>query len=144
MIEQKFEAIAMPIPCDAPYDYWQEETMTGKGILSMRHIAVASGLGAIGKSSMLLNPTYGSMLIVGAILTNLEIESDEYSRDICIPGCTKCMDACPVHAIRDKMVNQKACRTNAFGQNKKGYATVNCNKCRTVCPRRFGEESKTR
>ena len=137
-IEKEFAAIAMPIPCDGPYDYWQEATMTGKGILSMKHIAVACGLGTIGKNSLLLNPKYGNMLIVGAILTNLELSSDEYSRDICIPGCSKCVDSCPVQAIENGTVNQKACRTNTYGHNKRGFDTVECNKCRAVCPRRFG------
>ncbi len=138
LIEREFKAIAMPLPCDGPYDYWQEETMTGKGIISMRHVATACGLGTIGKNSLLLNPKYGTMLIVGAILTNLELASDEYSKDICIPGCSKCINSCPAHAIENRTVNQKACRTNTFGKSKRGFDTVECKACRTVCPRKFG------
>jgi epoxyqueuosine reductase QueG len=105
----------------------------------MRHIAVECGLGAIGKNSLLLNPHYGSMLIIGAVLTDLQLESDDYCKNICISGCTKCMDACPANAIYDYQVNQKACRLNAYGNNKRGFATVECNSCRTICPMRFGE-----
>ena len=138
-IEKEYGATAMPIPCDGPYDFWEEETMTGKGLLSMKHIAVECGLGAIGKNSLLLNPKYGSMLIIGAVLTDLKLESDYHCRSICISGCTKCLDACPANAINDYQVNQKTCRLNTFGKNKRGFATVECNLCRTICPMRFGE-----
>lgn len=138
-IEREYGATAMPIPCDGPYDYWEEETLTGKGLLSMKHVAVECGLGAIGKNSLLLNPQYGSMLIIGAVLTDLQLESDDHCKSICISGCTKCIDECPANAINDYQVNQKACRLNTFGKNKRGFATVECNNCRTICPMRFGE-----
>lgn len=70
-IEKEFDCKVVPIPSDTPYDFWDEETITGKGILSMRHTAVLCGLGTIGKNSLLLNPGYGNMLTLGAFLTNL-------------------------------------------------------------------------
>lgn len=139
-IEADYPAKVMPIPCDAPYDAWDAETMTGKGILSMRHAAVACGLGQVGKSSLLLNPTYGNRLTIGVLLTDLVLPSDERSENICISGCTRCMDACPASAIQpDGTIQQWKCRPNTFGQNAKGFATVCCNICRTVCPMRFGK-----
>ena len=139
-IEVDYPAKVMPIPCDAPYDAWDAETMTGKGILSMRHAAVACGLGQIGKSSLLLNPTYGNRLTIGLLLTDLALPSDDLCESICIPGCTRCMDACPASAIQpDGTIQQWKCRPNTFGQNAKGFATVCCNTCRTVCPMRFGK-----
>ena len=142
-LEARLPARVMPIPCDAPYDAWDAETMTGKGILSMRHAAVACGLGQIGKSSLLLNPTYGNRLTIGLLLTDLALPSDDPCENICIPGCTRCVDACPANAIQpDGTIQQGKCRPNTFGQNAKGFATVRCNCCRNVCPMRFGE-SKT-
>ncbi len=137
-IEKCFDAMAIPLPCDAPYEYWEQETMTGKGLISMRHAAVQSGLGQLGKNGLLLNPQYGNLLIIGAILTDMDLESDEFCADICIAGCRKCMDSCPVQAIADGMVNQSLCRPNAFGKNARGFGTVDCNRCRVVCPRKFG------
>uniref|UniRef100_UPI004056735D hypothetical protein n=1 Tax=Acetatifactor sp. TaxID=1872090 RepID=UPI004056735D len=56
---------------DNPYEYWETETMTGKGVLSMKHAAVACGIGQIGKSSLLLNPKYGNRLtLVHRFLNN--------------------------------------------------------------------------
>ena len=140
-IEAQCAAKVMPVPCDGPYDAWDAETMTGKGILSMKHLAVACGLGQMGKSSLLLNPAYGNRLTIGVLLTDLALSSDEPSESICIPGCTRCIDACPVHAIQpDGTVQQWQCRPNTYGRNARGFDTVRCNACRRVCPMRFGKE----
>jgi len=137
-IEKEFGARAVPIPSDTPYDCWDESTLTGKGTISMRHTAFLCGLGTLGKNSLLLNPDYGNMLTLGALLTDLELESDPFSEDICIPGCSKCIDACPVHAISDRSVNQTLCRTNTYSKTKRGFGTTECNRCRVACPMRFG------
>lgn len=139
IIERDYSAIAVPIPCDGPYEYWEVENMHGKGLISMKHAAVLSGLGEIGKSTLLLNPQYGNLLTLGAILTNLDLKSDELSESVCIKGCRKCIDACPVHAINNGTVNQKLCRLNAYGKTARGFDTVDCNKCRVVCPMRYGK-----
>lgn len=137
-MEETFRAMAVPMPCDSPYEYWEKETLTGKGLISMKHAAALCGLGQLGKNSLLLNPKYGNLLTVGAIFTDLELQSDEQCENICIKGCTKCIDVCPAHAIQDGKVNQTLCRKNTYGKNERGFDTVNCNVCRTVCPRRYG------
>lgn len=104
----------------------------------MKHLAVAAGLGTQGKNTLLLNETYGNRLSVGALLTDISLEPDDYAKSICIPQCQKCIEACPVSAVQEGHVDQKLCRTNTYGKNKKGYDTVNCKNCRDVCPRRFG------
>lgn len=141
MIERECGAICVPIPSDGPYEYWEAETMTGKGVLSMKHTAVACGVGQIGKSSLLLNPKYGNRLTLGAILTNMDFENDSYCENICIPGCTKCLNACPVSAIGNESVTQKECRQNTYGATARGFDTVDCNKCRSICPMRDGLSS---
>ncbi len=138
MIEKECNALCVPIPADDPYEYWEEETMTGKGLLSMKHTAVACGMGQIGESGLLLNPEYGNRLTLGALLTNVDFESDPFCENICIPGCTRCLDACPVSAIRDQAVAQKACRQNTYGSTTRGFHTVDCNRCRSECPMREG------
>ena len=138
IIEKEYDGICVPIPSDGPYEYWEEETMTGKGLLSMKHVAVACGMGQIGKSGLLLNPEYGNRLTLGAILTNVDFESDPFCKNICIPGCTKCLDSCPVLAIQDNFVTQKKCRQNTYNNTARGFDTVDCNKCRSECPMRDG------
>ncbi len=141
-LEERFGCLAIPVPCDAPNEYWDAENKTAKGLISMRHTAVLCGLGSIGKSSLLINSEYGNRLTIGAVLTDLDLASDDLQPDLCIAGCSRCVDNCPVQAISDKRVNQMLCRMNTYGKTARGFDTVNCNKCRTVCPIRFGKVTK--
>lgn len=142
LLEKEFSANAVPIPCDTPYEYWEEDSLTGKGLISMKHAAVLAGIGELGKNSLLINSQYGNLLTIGAILTDLELQSDELCSNICIDNCLKCVKACPINAIEDGTVNQKLCRRNAYGKTKRGFDTVDCNKCRVVCPRKYGLNEK--
>lgn len=139
-IEKIHNGIAVPIPSDGPYDYWDENNLEGRGIISMKHAAVLAGIGTIGKSTLLLNSQYGNMLNIGAILTNLNLPSDSLADNICIKGCSLCIDNCPVNAINEYGVNQKLCRKYAYGSNDRGFDVVNCNRCRTICPMAFGRK----
>lgn len=138
LIERECGGLCVPVPSDAPYEYWDAASMTGKGLLSMRHAAAACGLGQIGKSGLLLNPEFGNRLILGALLTNVDFASDDVCRNVCIPGCRRCQEACPAGAISAAGVEQRKCRANAFGQTARGFATVDCNACRAACPVRDG------
>lgn len=140
-IEKLFSEYAVPLPSDGPYDYWDPEKQEGRGLISMKHAAVAAGLGTLGKNTLLLNSTYGNLLIVGAVLTDLELPSDPPAEDICIQGCRLCLNNCPVQALDGKSAIQDKCRMNTYGTNARGFSTVNCNKCRTICPMRFGKKS---
>ena len=138
LLEKECSATAIPLPCDSPYEYWEKDTLTGKGMLSMKHAAVLSGLGVLGKNSLLINPQYGNLLTIGVILTDLELQSDELCQEICLESCMKCVLACPVHAIEEGTVNQKLCRQHTYGKTERGFDTVDCNTCRVVCPRKYG------
>jgi epoxyqueuosine reductase QueG len=137
-LEKTYRGIGVPITCDAPYDYWDEEKMEGRGLLSMKHAAVLAGIGTFGKNTLLINKDYGNRLIIGCVLTDLPIESDEQAAGVCLENCKLCVQSCPVGAISEDGVEQKKCRMNTFGKTKRGLKTVECNRCRTVCPMRFG------
>ena len=137
-LERCYGADAVPLPSDGPYEYWDAENMEGRGLISMRHAAVLAGLGTIGKSGLLLNKKYGSLLSLGAVLTKLELESDPPAENICLEKCDLCIKSCPAQALDGKLVCQLKCRRNSCGTNARGFDTVNCNKCRTVCPMCFG------
>ncbi|WP_238483646.1 epoxyqueuosine reductase [Anaerosporobacter faecicola] len=138
-LEERFGSKAVPLPCDAPNEYWDAPNLTARGLLSMKHTAILCGLGQFGKSTLLLNPKYGNQLTIGAVLTDLDLTSDDFSKNICLEKCTRCVDACPVHAIQDGSVKQKQCRINTYGKTARGFDTVDCNQCRMVCPMKFGE-----
>lgn len=134
LLESDYKCVAVPIPCDSPYDYWNENEMEGKGLISVKHAAVQAGIGSIGKSSLLINKDYGNRLTIGVVLTNLELNSDEYASELCIKGCNRCISECPAGAIGESKVIQKNCRLNTYGTNSRGFEVTNCNNCRLVCP----------
>ncbi len=133
---------AVPMPSDGPYDSWDAEAREGRGLISMKHAAVQAGLGTLGKSTLLVNPRYGNRLTLGAVLAECALSSDPYAESVCLDGCRRCIDGCPVHAIAEGRVTQKLCRAHAFGQNARGYDTVECNACRAACPARDGIAGK--
>lgn len=137
-IESRFEGAAVPLPCDTPYEYWDADNLEGRGLMSMKHAAVCAGLGTLGKNTLLLNRDYGNMLIIGAVLTDLALASDPLAPCICKTECHLCIDSCPAGALDGTRANQKKCRTNTYGTTARGFGTVDCNICRTVCPRKYG------
>lgn len=141
-LENTYHGTGVPLPSDGPYDEWNEEKMAGHGLLSMKHAACLSGIGALGKSTLLLNREFGNRLVIGCVLTDLIIDSDELSPSICLEHCDLCIRNCPVSAIRENRVEQKPCRTNTYGKTARGFDTVDCNRCRTSCPMRFGTGAK--
>ncbi|MCB0409024.1 MAG: tRNA epoxyqueuosine(34) reductase QueG [Flavobacteriales bacterium] len=71
--------------------------------------AKKSGLGWIGKNSMLIHPKAGSYFFLAEIILDLELEYDKEIKDYC-GTCTACIDACPTEAILpDKVVDGSRC-----------------------------------
>lgn len=65
--------------------------------------AQKSGLGWVGKNSLLLNRQMGSFFFLAELIVDLELEPDGPVKDYC-GTCTACMDACPTEAIPEPYV----------------------------------------
>lgn len=68
------------------------------GPLLERSFATRSGLGWLGKSTMLLAPGFGPWVLLGAVVTSLPLEPDDALKKSC-GSCTRCIEACPTGAI---------------------------------------------
>ncbi len=69
------------------------------GEVSLRHAAVAAGLGTFGRHNIVIHPTLGTRVIFSAILTSLELPSDiPLAGDLCL-HCDACVSSCPANAL---------------------------------------------
>ncbi len=64
-----------------------------------RAVAERAGLGFIGKNHMLINPDLGPEILLGEVLTNIELVPSEPIKNSC-GDCNKCLNACPTGALR--------------------------------------------
>lgn len=127
-----YEAVMVP---SEPYEYWDVERKTGKGLISLKHIAHCCGLGVFGKNHLLYNEQYGSLMRLGAVLTNARLEADEMiKKKICKSSCKLCITSCPAGAISESGVDQLKCRSVCQGKTTKGDSIYVCNTCRRICP----------
>ncbi|HME07589.1 MAG TPA: tRNA epoxyqueuosine(34) reductase QueG [Bryobacteraceae bacterium] len=110
-----------------------------------RSYAREAGLGWIGKNTCLINQEQGSWFFLGEILTSLEIAPGTPPPDRC-GTCTRCIDACPTHAIADRgyELDARACisyftielRSIAPEVHRPGIGqhVFGCDICQDVCP----------
>lgn len=113
------------------------------GPVAEKPIAVRSGIGFYGKHSIIINRTYGSWIVLGEIVTNVELEPDSRALGDC-GDCQKCIDACPTGAlIRPYILDRRRCiqaLTNWYGVIPDDIARVwgnrlyGCSICQDVCP----------
>jgi len=116
--------------------------------------AQQAGLGWIGKHSNLVSAQFGSWLLLGEILTTLELDPDEPASDLC-GSCSLCIRACPTGAIVEPYVvdanrcvsyltiefrgPQKAIPDDLA--SKMGNRIFGCDDCLDICPFNLRGES---
>lgn len=136
---EKYHVRCVPVPTnESEYD-----PLTGRwrSIVSQKHAAQAAGLGSIGRHSLLITPEYGSMVWLGAVLCEAELEADDLKDSLC-EGCLQCVNACPVHALDAEEINQEACDAYAFKTDEATQVWgICCHACRDCCPHNFGEKN---
>ena len=109
-----------------------------------RQWAEKSGLGWIGKHSLLIRKGIGSFFFLAEIICSLEVEPDSPTTDHC-GSCTACIDACPTNAIIDnKIIDSNACisyltieKRTELSVDEKAHLNnwaFGCDICQDVCP----------
>jgi len=123
--------------------------------------AARAGLGFIGKNGMLIVPGLGSMVLLGEVVTTLELDEgrlDEAAQRA--PGavhreevlweqrcgsCTRCLDACPTHAfVAPFVLDARRCVSYLTIEHRSAIAPelrdglaghlFGCDDCQTACP----------
>jgi epoxyqueuosine reductase len=96
-LKQVEAALRQDIPADL-HGNLITRSYVDTGPIVERVFAKYSGVGWVGKNTLLINQKKGSWLFLGVILTSLELEADLPAPDRC-GSCTRCIDACPTDAI---------------------------------------------
>jgi epoxyqueuosine reductase QueG len=91
---------AATIPSYMPVEM-TSETKGLVGVVSLRHVAQAAGLGVLGRNNLLITPHRGPRVRLGAVVTTAPLDPDEpISLDLCT-DCDACVVACPVEALSE-------------------------------------------
>jgi len=113
------------------------------GPLAEKPMAQRAGLGWYGKNGIILTRHYGSWVVLGALITNIELEEDEPLEESC-GNCQACVNACPTKAIIEPYVlNMPKC-LQYITHNQQvmptcireiwGNRLYGCMTCQDVCP----------
>ena len=112
--------------------------------LMEKSYAVKAGLGFIGKNTTLITPQFGSYVLLGEVITTLELECDKPAAGTC-GTCMRCLDACPTKAlIGPDQMDTRRCISYLTIENKGeiprelrpkiGGRIFGCDACQEVCP----------
>lgn len=111
-----------------------------------RDWAKRSGLGWMGKNTLLIHPRAGSFFFLSEIILDLDFEYDSAMKDYC-GTCTRCIDACPTDAISKEGYRLDASRCISYFtieyrgeelptafKGKFEQWMFGCDICQEVCP----------
>lgn len=94
-------------------------------VLSHKPIAVAAGLGQMGIHRNVIHPRYGSFVLLGTVITDVDLDGEPcapISYNPCVE-CKLCVAACPTGAIHaDGAFDFAACYTHNYREFMGGFA----------------------
>lgn len=119
-------------------------TSIDTGPVMERAWAARAGVGWLGKNGLLIVPDLGSWCFLAVVATSVKLIPDTPLPDRC-GTCTRCIDACPTHAIVEpRQVDSTRCIAYHTIENKGdipealtpyfGDRVFGCDECQEVCP----------
>lgn len=143
LIKDKLKMLCEYITDICDKDNFEYRYYVDNGPVMEKIWALKSGIGWIGKNSLIINPDYGSWIFLSEIITNLNI--DDYDEEI--PSqcgmCTLCINSCPTMAIVDEYtVDARLCISHNSIELKGKLPNTSklfgwiygCDICQDVCP----------
>ena len=111
--------------------------------LAEKPLARKAGLGFYGKNGVIITRRHGSCVVLGEILTDLELDPDPPMEADC-GSCRICMEACPTGAIPEpQRINRNRCIQFLSGRRRTVPMDIRemwddrlygCSTCQDVCP----------
>ena len=111
--------------------------------LTEKPIAQRAGIGWYGKNGIIVSERFGSWIVLGEIITELELDTDEPLQRDC-GDCTICTDSCPTKAIvspyvidRTKclqFISERPMNVPLAFREKWEDRLYGCTTCQEVCP----------
>ncbi len=131
----------------------QTRAYVDTGPILERGYAARAGVGWIGRNTCVLNQAEGSWLLLGVVVTSLELEAAAWptvAADRC-GTCTRCVDACPTDALhgsgldgQPRLMDASRCiayltiekkgSINPALREGMGRQVFGCDICQDVCP----------
>jgi epoxyqueuosine reductase len=116
-----------------------------------REGAARAGVGFYGKNTLLITRRHGSWVVLGTLVTDVEIESSSPLGLDC-GSCTRCIDACPTDALDEPGVLDSTRCLSYWSQApgpvpedfraEMGTHVYGCDICQDVCPWNRGTEKR--
>ena len=142
LIRKRLETLARKIT--AKTDRHGYRAFTDSAPILERALAEKSGIGWIGKNTMLINKNAGSWFFLGELFTNIPLPIDEPTTANC-GSCSACIEACPTNAfIGPNLLDATRCISyltiESRGaipekfRNAIGNRIFGCDDCQLVCP----------
>ncbi|MFH1821339.1 MAG: 4Fe-4S double cluster binding domain-containing protein [Methanobacteriota archaeon] len=112
------------------------------GDLSLKHAAVAAGLGEFGLNNLLVTPQFGPRVITGAVVTNALFKPDPPLKGQLCDLCGDCLKACPTGAIIEPKgydrakgwtINKHKCFHYVYEVLEPKYGHHGCGMCIKAC-----------
>lgn len=143
IIRKRLQKLAEKIQTLVPN--FQYRAFTDSAPVLERPLAEKSGLGFIGKNSLVIHPRAGSWFFLGELFCNLAFKEDPaFEKQGCGP-CVACIKECPTQAILENtVVDARRCISYLTIEykgiipvelrDKIGNRIYGCDDCQLVCP----------
>jgi epoxyqueuosine reductase QueG len=112
---EKNQVPAKPVPLYLPVRITDGKV---RGLVRLKPVAAAAGLGSIGKNTVLFNPRFGPRLLLSGVVTSRHVRKTRKTEHIegknevlACTGCGRCIRVCPEGALGADGADAFRCRT---------------------------------